>query len=168
MLHEEPLQTIPVQDRTEADSSWEHPGHEGPEGPEGQSRPYRTGPAVEPIPDAERQLAMAAHLSGGLVSFVGPLAIRYFGPGRAGSPPTSAWYTENVSRALHFQVFVFALWVLTWPLACIPIVGWIPNALLLGINALLACIAGAQAYHGKLFSYPVDFRFASGDETRPD
>ncbi len=116
--------------------------------------------ASEPadVPENERILAMAAHASGALVSFVGPLAILLLAPRVGALTSPSAWFRDGVTRALEYQMVVFVLWVLTFPLAFIPVIGWIPNALVLVVNAILSFIAAVHAYDSRLFRYPVGVR----------
>jgi uncharacterized protein len=105
-----------------------------------------------PVPTAdERTWGMLAHLSGLLLSFVGPLLVM------ATKGKESAWVEQQAKEALNFHITVFGAMVIS-SILMVVLIGLCLMPLV-GLAALvLTVLAGIKANNGEMYRYPANIR----------
>lgn len=127
---------------------------------EGASTTLATRPAVSPEEKADRNWALAAHLSSlssfvGIPGFVGPLIVWLV------KKDDSPFAAAQAKEALNFQITLF-LYAILCALLILTVIGaliGIPGLIVLGIvEIVFTVIAAIQAGEGKSYRYPMTIR----------
>ena len=101
----------------------------------------------------DRTMAMISHLSGILVSFVGPLIIWLMNKDKA----DKVWLNEQAKEALNFQITVLIAWFAAGILAVIAIGLLLMPVIWIG-NLILCILAGMKCNEGVSYRYPFALR----------
>lgn len=110
----------------------------------------------------EQALAVGCHLLGILTSFIGPLILWLM------KRKESALVDDQGKQALNWQLAIFCLYLLVWPLRLIvavwpnPIVSFCmraPGRAIWAVGAMVAVLAAAKVHRGIWFHYPLPVRF---------
>ena len=126
-----------------------------PEAPGGSATPSEPSePGPEPPPSEERNLAVAAHLLGVLISFLGPLIIWLI------KRETAPFVKDQATEALNFQITVLIAHATAGVLMVIGI-GCILMPIILVANLILSIIAAVAASNGERYRYPIALRLIS-------
>jgi uncharacterized Tic20 family protein len=101
----------------------------------------------------DRTMAMIGHLSGILVSFVGPLIVWLMNKDKA----DKVWLNDQAKEALNFQITVLIAWFAAGILAVIAIGLLLMPVIWIG-NLILCILAGMKANEGVAYRYPFALR----------
>ena len=101
----------------------------------------------------DRTMAMIGHLSGILVSFVGPLVVWLMNKDKA----DKGWLNDQAKEALNFQITVLIAWFAAGILAVIAIGLLLMPVIWIG-NLILCILAGMKANEGVAYRYPFALR----------
>lgn len=105
-----------------------------------------------PVPTAdEKTWGMLAHLSGLLLSFIGPLIVLLT------KGKESAWVEQQAKEALNFQITAAIAVAVAGVLSCLVIGIFLLPVIGLGV-LVLGILAGIKANNGETYRYPVTLR----------
>jgi uncharacterized Tic20 family protein len=109
-------------------------------------------PAQQPMSEADARLwAMLAHLSGIVISVIGPLIIMLvFGP-------RNLFVKNQSTEALNFQITILIAVVISFILTFV-IIGLILLPIVLIVGLVFFIIGGIKAYNGEDYRYPFNIR----------
>ena len=105
-----------------------------------------------PMSDSDaRMWAMFAHLSGIIISIIGPLIIMLvFGP-------RNAFVKNQSTEALNFQITLAIAVVISFLLTFI-LIGLILLPIVLVVGLIFMILGGVKAYGGEEYRYPINIR----------
>lgn len=109
--------------------------------------------APQPMSESDARLwAMLGHLSGIILSFIGPLIVMLvFGP-------RNEFVKKESTEALNFQITILIGYVIGFVLTFIVIGIFLVFAVSI-LNIVFCIIAGIKANSGEAYRYPVNIRF---------
>ena len=108
-------------------------------------------PAIPPTPD-EKTMGILSHILCIVGWFIAPLIIYLI------KKDESAYIREQSKEALNFQLTMLIFFIAAWFMIFI-IIGVFLMPLVGIANLVLIIIATIKASEGKLYKYPINFRF---------
>ncbi len=150
----------PVPPQPPTPPQYQQPQYQQPPAGYPQQPPYAAGAPY--TPDADKQLAMWAHI-GGIVGFLPSLIIWLIGKDRG--PRTNVEGKEALNWQITWIIVYIGGYIVLGILAFIPYIGvvfaflmiiwwllWVPNL-------IFSIIGGVRVNAGGSYRYPVNFRF---------
>ncbi len=109
-------------------------------------------PAPQPMSESDARLwAMLSHLSGIVISVIGPLIIMLvFGP-------RNAFVKSQSTEALNFQITILIAAIIS-SLLIFVLIGIILLPIVLIVGLVFFIIGGIKAYNGEDYRYPFNIR----------
>jgi len=107
-----------------------------------------TTPGYTPSQD-EKTMAILSHILTVVVGFLAPLIIYLI------KKDESAFVAEHSKESLNFQISLFIIYILLF----ITIIGILLIWVLMIVNLVVVIVATIRASEGKLYKYPLNFRF---------
>ena len=101
----------------------------------------------------DKTMALIAHLSGIVASFIGPLIIWLINKDK----PEKSWLTDQSKEALNFQITLLIVYVIGIILSVI-LIGALINLLAWIACIVFSIIAGLAANKGEAYRYPFALR----------
>lgn len=108
-------------------------------------------PLNPPTPD-EKTMGILSHILCLVGGFIAPLIIYLI------KKDESPYIREQAKEALNFQITVIICYIISWILIFV-VVGLLLVFLVLIADLILIIIATIKASEGKLYRYPINFRF---------
>ncbi|MFT3679969.1 MAG: DUF4870 domain-containing protein [Ferruginibacter sp.] len=107
-----------------------------------------SSPAIPPTSD-EKTMGILAHILTLIGGFVAPLIIYLI------KKDESAYVREHAKESLNFQITVFIICIVL----TITIIGILLVWVVLLISLIFVILATIKASEGKMYKYPINFRF---------
>ncbi len=108
-------------------------------------------PATPPTPD-EKTMGILSHILCIVGGFIAPLIIYLI------KKDESVYIREQAKEALNFQLTMLICYIISWILIFV-LIGLLLVFLVLICNLVFIIIATIKASEGKLYKYPINFRF---------
>lgn len=114
--------------------------------------PPPPAPGQQPLSESDAKMwAMLAHISGLVITVIGPLIIMLvFGP-------RSEFVKKQSTEALNFQI-VYLIAIIVSSILTIILIGLILLPIVFIVGVVLMIMAGVKSYNGEDYRYPINIR----------
>ncbi|MES2848174.1 MAG: DUF4870 domain-containing protein [Bacteroidota bacterium] len=108
-------------------------------------------PAITPTPD-EKTMGILSHILCIVGGFIAPLIIYLI------KKDESVYIREQAKESLNFQLTMLICYIVSWILIFV-VIGLLLVFVVIICNLVFIIIATIKASEGKLYRYPINFRF---------